>query len=122
MLLCIALFAAWRISRGGGSSAVSELSKANEVLTKANHAKESLLSEKDRNIRLLEDQLAELRTRADFGASISLAFDAHEKRANIRHDETERRAEARFDKQLGILDLLAKEFARLAESIGKETE
>lgn len=84
---------AWRISRGGGGSAVSELSKANEVL-------ERRVDEQGKEIRDLKMKNAELASRTDFGATMAI----HEERAAQRHQAT-----------LRVLDLIA---ARLGPDNG----
>lgn len=84
-LLALAIAAAWRLSRGGGGSAVSELSKANEVLT---HRVQELGGE----VRDLKVENERLRQRTDFAAVIA----THEERAQQRHDS-----------QLRILSLMA---------------
>lgn len=84
-LLALAIGVAWRLSRGGGGSAVQELSKANEVLTR--RVKE--LGDEVRDLTILNEQL---RARTDFAAVIQ----SHEERAQQRHDS-----------QLHILGLIA---------------
>ena len=85
--LTVAMIAAgmfW-LSRGGSGSAVQELSKANEVLTKRVHG----LGAEVRDLRV---ENAQLRARTDFRAVIA---------------EHERRAEERAQKTLRVLDLIA---------------
>src|SRR6185437_11883673 len=71
------LFAAWRLSRGGGGAAVTELSKANEVLTRR-------VSELGAEVRDLKIENERLRNRTDFSAVIA----QHEDRALERHERT----------------------------------
>jgi len=53
-LLIVAIGAAWRLSRGGGGSAVQELSEANKVLTEALEKERLLGADRQRRIELLE--------------------------------------------------------------------
>jgi hypothetical protein len=85
VLVLIALFAAWRIARGGGGTAVHELSEANRVLEKRIH-------ELGAEVRDLKIENQALRARTDFGAVIA------------KHEE---RAESRTDGILKVLDLIA---------------
>lgn len=85
---------AWRISRGGGGAAVSELSASNRVLEKRVH-------ELGAEVRDLRIENAELRQRTDFGAVIA----EHEARAQERHEGT-----------LKVLNLIA---ARLGKERGE---
>jgi hypothetical protein len=66
LALAFALAVAWRISRAGGGSAVSELSKANEVLTRR-------VNELGAEVRDLRAANAELSTRTDFAQMRSAA-------------------------------------------------
>lgn len=59
---------AWRLSRGGGGSAVSELSKANEVLTRR-------VQELGDEVRDLRVENASLKSRTDYQASIGPLVD-----------------------------------------------
>lgn len=81
----VALFIAWRISKGGGGSAVSELSKANEVLEKRIH-------ELGAEVRDLRVENTALKARTDFNAVMQL------------HEE---RAAARSEKILVVLNMIA---------------
>src|SRR5207253_9358680 len=87
---------AWRVSRGGGGAAVSELAIANKVLEERIHqlreeyqAKVDMLGAEIRDLRV---ENAELRTRTDYKAVI----DGHEIRA-----------EERAGRLLTVLDLIA---------------
>lgn len=84
-LFVLALAVAWRLTRGGGGSAVSELSKANEVLTRR-------VQELGGEVRDLRVENERLRSRTDFAAVIA----THEEHAQQRHDS-----------QLRILALMA---------------
>lgn len=81
----LTLAVSWRVSKGGGGSAVTELSKANEVLT--HRVKE--LGDEVRDLRI---ENAKLKARTDYQAVIS----EHEKRAQARHEA-----------QLHVLELIA---------------
>jgi outer membrane murein-binding lipoprotein Lpp len=85
LALAFALAVAWRISRAGGGSAVSELSKANEVLTRR-------VNELGAEVRDLRAANAELSTRTDFAA----VMEHHEQAAQMRSAAT-----------LRVLDLIA---------------
>lgn len=91
--VAVALLFAWRVTRGGGGSAVQELSEANKVLT----ARKDELGAQVRDL-LVENRA--LRERTDFGA----VMDGHERRAQERHEAT-----------LKVLDLIA---ARLGPGDG----
>lgn len=75
LTLIVAAGVAWRLTRGGGGAAVTELSKANEVLTHANDAKGA-------EIRDLRIEVSALKARTDFEAVML----NHEKRAQERFD------------------------------------
>lgn len=72
--LVIAVGVAWKVSQGGGGAAVSELSKANEVLEKR-------LDEQGKELRDLKAKNVELEQRTDFSAVLQV----HEERATQRH-------------------------------------
>jgi hypothetical protein len=96
ILVGMALFVAWRVSKGGAGSAVSELSAANQVLER------SLTDTRDRlgaEIRDLRIENGELRGRTDVAIALMPVIDwtqMHEKRAQERHDAT-----------IVVLDLIA---------------
>lgn len=79
---------AWRIAQGGGSSAVTELSEANRVLTQRLHdlrdEYQKKIDELGAQVRDLRVENAELRSRTDYQAVIN----EHEKRAAERHAAT----------------------------------
>jgi hypothetical protein len=91
--LLVLVASVWRVTRGGGGTAVSELSTANRVLEKRNH-------ELGAEVRDLRIEVAELRTRTDFAAVIA----QHEARAQQRNVAI-----------LAVLDLIA---ARLGPDAG----
>lgn len=99
-LLVIALLAAYRVTKGGGGSAVSELSAANTVLDKRLH-------EQGAEIRDLRIKNTELEAKTDFTIALAPIFEwtaSHEIRAQERHEKT-----------MIVLDLIA-------QRLGKEEE
>jgi hypothetical protein len=114
-LFALGVLFAYRISKGGGGSAVSELSKANEVLTAAlERERHERREERDRlgaEIRDAKVELGHLAGRTDFTAALAAALgpviewtSGHEQRAQERHDAVMRAGES----QLKVLDLIAK--------------
>lgn len=67
LLLAMAVTVAWRVTKGGGGSAVSELSKANEVLEKRLH-------EIGAEVRDLRIEKARLEARTDFEGALTRAL------------------------------------------------
>lgn len=99
-LLVVALIAAWRVTRGGGGSAVSELSKANEVLDKRVH-------ELGSEVRDLRVENADLAARTDFAASL---FEHEQRSLTVLRQllgSHEERAVQRHEAGLRVLDLIA---------------
>jgi hypothetical protein len=99
-LFILALVVAWRVTRGGAGSAVSELSKANEVLTKRVH-------ELGAEVRDLRIENADLKARTDVSLAIEPAvarivdaIGTHETRALEALDAHESRAIERHQTQL----------------------
>ena len=81
ILVVIGLAFAWRITRGGGGSAVSELTAANQVLT---HALEE-------QRRITDDQAKEisaLQSKTDVVLAITPLMQSHEQKAQERHEST----------------------------------
>jgi biopolymer transport protein ExbB/TolQ len=106
-LFVLALVVAWRVTKGGAGSAVSELSKANEVLTQRVH-------DLGAEVRDLKIENAELKARTDVTLAIEpavqLVIDStraaladHEARAIERHQSQL----ASGDKQLTVLGMIA---------------
>jgi hypothetical protein len=92
IILIMGVLVAFRVTRGGAGSAVSELAKANEILTKR---KDELGGE----VRDLKEEVARLQGRTDIAAAlvpISTALEDHEQRAAERHAA-----------HLGLLELIA---------------
>ncbi len=127
ILVALALFVAWRISRGGGGTAVSELSKANEVLTR--RVKE--LGDEVRDLRI---ENVKLRASTDFKTAIGAELkpitdwaEGHERSDEGRHRQVatllelhEQRATQRHDAQLkesgrqtAVLEMVADALANL---------
>lgn len=70
----MALAVVWRITKGGGGSAVEELSKANEVLTKR-------VQDLGAEVRDLQVENVELKSRTDYQS----VLDDFDRRAEERH-------------------------------------
>lgn len=94
--LSLTFAVAWRVSKGGGGAAVSELSEANRVLEGRLH---ELRRDYEQKIEKLGEEIAALRVkngelaaRTDYKAVI---------------DEHERRAQQRAERLLAVLDLIA---------------
>jgi hypothetical protein len=88
ILVALALFVAWRVSRGGGGSAVSELSTANHVLERSLQETRDKLGAEIRDLRI---ENGELRGRTDVAIALMPVIDwtqMHEKRAQERHAAT----------------------------------
>ena len=104
----VTLAIAWRISRGGGGSAVSELDRSNRVLTESlkreRDAHQRTKDEMGAEIRDLRVEVANLRGRTDVALAINAWGEQHEQRAAERHAAT-----------LKVLDLIA---ARLGRELG----
>jgi hypothetical protein len=81
LLLVIAVGAAWRVTRGGGGSAVTELTASNEVLQKA--------LEKSREVADAQaKQIAVLESKTDVVLAVSPLIAEHERLAAERHKAT----------------------------------
>lgn len=87
LLLALALGAAWRLSRGGGGTAISELSKANEVLTNALEKQKQISADQAK-------QIAALELKTDVVLAVTPMIAAHEHNAQERHEATVRVLEA----------------------------
>ncbi len=96
-LLAVSLAVAWRVTRGGGGSAVSELSEANRVLE---HRLQETRDTMGAEIRDLRVENAELKGRTDVTVALVPVLESlasHETRAQERHEGVVR-----------ILDLVAR--------------
>jgi hypothetical protein len=85
ILIAVALLAAWRLSRGGAGSAVSELDKSNDVLTRALADTRDKLGVEIRDLRI---ENGELRGRTDVAIALAPVLEwtiSHETRAQERH-------------------------------------
>jgi len=81
ILVALALFVAWRVSKGGAGSAVSELTAANRVL-------EASLKEARLEVAALQTKLARLEGQTNVAIAMSPILDwtqMHERRAHERH-------------------------------------
>jgi biopolymer transport protein ExbB/TolQ len=112
LLLMLSLAVAWRVSRGGGGSAVSELSKANEVLDNRLHEERQAREELGTEVRDLIARNAALEERTDFATSLAKQADTSEQRALKALAGHEERAIERHEAQLVILDLIARRLGR----------
>lgn len=81
LLLALALAGAYRLSRGGGGSAVTELSKSNEVLSGALERQRKIADDQAK-------QIAALESKTDVVMAVSPLIQAHEAKAQERHDAT----------------------------------
>lgn len=120
ILVVIALGAAWRMSRGGTGSAVSELSKANEVLDKRLHEERQKREDLGAEVADLRTQNAELKGRTDFAAALAAALGplsewtiGHETRAQERHEAAMKNSSKNTEAVLLVLD-------RIAERLGPD--
>lgn len=96
ILVALALIVAWRVSRGGGGAAVSELSESNKVLERKLQEVRDTMGGEIRDLRI---ENGELRGRTDVAVAIGPVLEwtlKHELRAQERHDAT-----------LRVLDLIA---------------
>lgn len=110
IILALGLLIAWRISKGGGGSAVSELSKANEVLTKRTH-------ELGGEVRDLKVENERLKARTDFAQALAPLLEhiihgtaeAQNRQEAIIEtlEKHETRAQQRFEQTTGVLGLIA---------------
>ena len=78
-LVLVGLFAAWRTSRGGGGSAVTELTAANKVL-------EDRDERRQREMEAQARQIAALESKTDVVLAVSPIIAAHEVKSQERHD------------------------------------
>lgn len=95
-----ALAVSWRIARGGGGAAVSELERSNHVIQEA-LKEERLAHQRTKDtmgaeIRDLRIEIAHLQGRTDVALAINAWGEQHEMRAAERHVAT-----------LNVLDLIA---------------
>lgn len=92
LILVLTGAVAWRVSRGGGGTAVQELSKANEVLEDAG-------KKKDAEIHDLRSRISSLEARTDIAQALQPLSDS------INNHEA--RAQTRFEQTSAILELVA---------------
>lgn len=93
LTLATLLGAAWAFRRGGGGAAIQNLETANRVLERSGEQKDKQINELLRRVALLE-------TKTDFAIAFKPIIDwtaAHEMRAEARHDKT-----------MIVMDLIAK--------------
>lgn len=80
-LLLLAVVAAWRISRGGGGSAVTELTAANKVLEERDQKRETAMQAQAK-------QIAALESKTDVVLAVTPLIADHERHAQERHTAT----------------------------------
>lgn len=80
-LLAVALFAAYRVTKGGGGAAVEELSISNQVLSKALERQKQVAVEQANKIAALE-------SKTDVVLAVTPLIADHERKAQERHDAT----------------------------------
>lgn len=96
ILVGIAILASWRLSKGGAGSAVSELDKSNQVLTRSLADTREKLGNEIRDLRI---ENGELRGRTDVAIALAPVLEwtiSHETRAQERHSS-----------MIVVLDLIA---------------
>lgn len=81
ILVGIGVIFAWRITKGGGGSAVSELTAANAVLTHALNEQRQVTDQQAKEI-------AALQGKTDVVLAITPLMQSHEQKAQDRHDST----------------------------------
>lgn len=80
-ILVVGIFAAWRVSRGGGGSAVTELSAANQVLEDRDRRRQHELEAQAGKIAALE-------SKTDVVLAVTPLIAEHERHSQERHDAT----------------------------------
>lgn len=98
LLLFIAVVAAWRVTRGGAGSAVTELTASNKTLEEALNKARAVADEQAK-------QIAALQSKTDVVLAVTPLLADHEKRAQERHDAT-----------LHVLEALAAKISREDEA------
>lgn len=96
LLLAVALSIAWRVTRGGGGAAVTELSAANGVLEKR-------VRELEGQVRELRQENAVLAARTDFATALAPLLDTAKTHELAAAD--------RFAKTAAVLDAIAERLA-----------
>ena len=95
ILVLIALTAAYRLTRGGGGSAVSELTAANKVLEESLSRTRDALAAEEQRIKALE-------ARTDVVLAVTPLM-----------QEMDRKAQARFDETVQVLRQISDTLARV---------
>lgn len=103
LIVAIGVFAAWRISRGGGGSAVAELDRANKVLDHSLHLEREKSERLGGEVRDLRIENAALKEQTNFASALAGAISPLIEWTHV-HEE---RAQQRFDAQLKVMDLVA---------------
>lgn len=98
LILAMAVLVAWRVTKGGGGAAVSELTQANDVLTRALDKEREQGVDRQKRIEALE-------AKTDIVLAVSPLLADHEKRAQERHEATLLVLRALADSVNGISEL-----------------
>jgi hypothetical protein len=117
ILVIMAVIVAYRVTKGGAGSAVSELSKANEVLTRAVHEEREKREALGGEVRDLGKENALLKGRTDFASSLAAALGplsewtaGHEARAQERHEAQMAAATKNTEAVLLVLERIGERF------------
>lgn len=99
LLLVLAIGVAFRLSRGGGGSAVSELSKANEVLKKSLDQERELSRDKEHRIAALE-------AKTDVVLAVRPLMEELDRKSLDRFEVGQRMAQEHHDATLAVLQAM----------------
>ena len=123
LLLGMGLIVSWRVTKGGGGAAVTELSEANKVLERRTH-------ELGAEVRDLKVENERLKARTDFAQALAPILDGVVAAADraARREETiittlaqhEERAETRFQHTTNVLGLIAERLGPESPEPGPE--
>ncbi len=104
LLLGIAIFAAWRLSRGGAGSAVSELSESNRVLERALQEERKSREALGGEVRDLRIENTALKEQTNFAAALGKAVQPLVD-WTVDHEHRDQR---RFESTLKVMDEIAR--------------
>lgn len=99
LLLIFGLVVAWRVSRGGGGQAVTELSEANKVLTKALEKNERITAEQ-------AQQIAVLTGRTDVVLAVRPIMEELDRKAQDRFEAAQIQSREHHDATLAVLQAM----------------
>lgn len=116
LLVIAALGVGYRLTKGGGGTAISELSKANEVLTKSLSARDRAIAQLQARVNTLEEKTDVSQVLEPFVAWAT----SHEESDELRHDQTVKAFTAVTD-QLKIFDERADERAKVLAEVTAST-